>query len=355
MQIYLVLEDGTSFAGRSFGNLATTEGEVVFNTSMTGYQEILTDPSYCGQIVVLTYPLIGNYGANADDYEAARPAAKALVVREICDVPGNWRQTETIDEFCRRTEIAGICGIDTRALTRHLRQRGTMRGLITPDLAAGEQWRLALQQTQHAVLPAGLVEQVTTREIYHIPGNGPLVAVLDFGSKQNIIRTTHAKGCRLVVMPALTGAKDIMALKPHGLILSNGPGDPKNVPAAIHNISELIGQVPIFGICLGHQLAALALGADTFKLPFGHRGGNHPVQDVKTGRVYITSQNHGYAVDERSLEGLEMEITHRNLNDNTVEGIRHKRLPLFTVQYHPEASPGPHDSEYLFQDFFAML
>ncbi|HWJ03119.1 MAG TPA: glutamine-hydrolyzing carbamoyl-phosphate synthase small subunit, partial [Verrucomicrobiae bacterium] len=339
MELYLVLEDGTYFPGRSFGATGEPRGEVVFNTSMTGYQEILTDPSYCGQIVVLTYPLIGNYGANSEDFEAPKPAAQALVVREICAVPGSWRQDESMDGFCQRSGVSGICGVDTRALTRHLRDKGTMRGIITKDLDQGVSWSEGARR--EPILPAGLVEKVTTKEPYHIPGKGPLIAVLDYGIKQNILRTAHDQGCRMAVLPATSSAEDILALKPQGLLLSNGPGDPKNVPYAIETIRSLLGKLPIFGICLGHQLLALALGADTFKLTFGHRGGNHPVQDLKTGRVYITSQNHGYAVKEETLNGLPVEITHRNLNDGTVEGIRHTELPAFSVQYHPEAAPGP--------------
>lgn len=353
MQLYLILEDGTVFKGNSFGSFAESEGEVVFNTGMTGYQEILTDPSYCGQMVVLTYPLIGNYGTNGEDLEAPNPAARALIVREVCEVPGNWRQTETIDEFCRRTGIVGLSGVDTRALTRHLRQRGTMRGIITANLDIADKWCAEIKT--RPVMPAGLVEEVTAKQTYHIPGEGPLVAVLDFGIKQNILRTAQHMDCRMVVMPANSTPEEILALRPQGLLLSNGPGDPKNVPCAIETIRSLLGELPIFGICLGHQLLALALGADTYKLPFGHRGGNHPVQDLATKRVYITSQNHGYAVADESLAGLPVEVTHRNLNDGTIEGLRHKTLPVFSVQYHPEAAPGPHDSEYLFREFFQIL
>jgi carbamoyl-phosphate synthase small subunit len=355
MEMYLVLEDGAIFSGQAFGAQGERQGEVVFNTSMTGYQEILTDPSYCGQIVVLTYPLIGNYGANSEDFEAPRPLAQGLVVREICDIPGSWRQDETTVEFCKRLNVAGISRVDTRALTRHLRDKGTMRGILTADLTAGKAWSAEVQQTTEPILPAGLVEQVTTKQTYHIPGNGPLVAVLDFGSKQNILRMAHQHGCRIAVLPAWSKAEEILSLKPQGLILSNGPGDPKNVPYAIETIKELLGKLPIFGICLGHQLLALALGADTYKLSFGHRGGNHPVQDLKTQRVYITSQNHGFAVDDLSLQGLPIEVTHRNLNDGTVEGISHTKFPAFSVQYHPEAAPGPHDSEYLFEKFFDLI
>ncbi len=355
MEMYLVLEDGAVFPGRGFGAPGERAGEVVFNTGMTGYQEILSDPSYCGQIVVLTYPLVGNYGANAEDFEAPRPAAQALVVRELCDLPGSWRQDETVAEFCRRLNIAGISHVDTRALTRRLRHKGTMRGILTADPEAGTAWCAAIQAGTEPVLPAGLVEQVTTKQTYHIPGKGPLVAVLDFGVKQNILRTAHQQGCRMAVLPAWSRAEEIIALKPQGLILSNGPGDPKNVPYAVDTVRALLDELPIFGICLGHQLLALALGANTYKLGFGHRGGNHPVQDLQSGRVYITSQNHGFAVDECSIDGLPLEVTHQNLNDKTVEGIRHKQLPVFSVQYHPEAAPGPHDSEYLFQQFFDLF
>lgn len=354
MEIYLFLEDGKVFAGSAFGTPISREGEVVFNTSMTGYQEILTDPSYCGQIVVMTYPLIGNYGANTEDFEAPRPVAQGLVVRELCNYPGNWRQDENMEEFCTRNGITGIAGVDTRALTRHLRKRGTMQGILTTDYAAGQQW-LTRVQSGELVRQTDLVEQVSTKQTYHIPGKGPLVAVLDFGIKQNILRTAHEQGCRLAVLPAWSKPDEILALKPQGLLLSNGPGDPKDVPYAVETIKALLGRLPIFGICLGHQLLSLALGADTYKLRFGHRGANHPVQDLATGQVNITSQNHGYAVAEESLANLPIKITHKNLNDGTIEGIRHKTLPAFSVQYHPEAAPGPHDSEYLFAEFFKLF
>lgn len=354
MQGYLLLEDGTYYVGEVFGATGETVGEVVFNTSMTGYQEILTDPSYCGQIVTMTYPLIGNYGINPQDFESSQPYARGFVVKEWCSHPSNWRSEISIDDFLAKNGIMGIAGIDTRALTRKIRSQGAMKGLITTSMDAVEEI-LARLTSSPGVFGPQLVKTVTPRETYSIDGQGPRVVVLDFGAKANIIRSLKHYGCQLTVVPATTPAEEIMNLNPQGIMLSNGPGDPTDVPYAVAAVQQLMGKVPIFGICLGHQIIGLALGAQTYKLKFGHRGGNHPVKDLITGRVYITSQNHGFAIDGESLNKSEVEITHINLNDNTVEGLRHKQLPLFSVQYHPEAAPGPEDSAYLFQQFMDLI
>ncbi|WP_366921485.1 glutamine-hydrolyzing carbamoyl-phosphate synthase small subunit [Metallumcola ferriviriculae] len=354
MDAYLVLEDGAVFKGRGFGAAGKRHGEVVFNTSMTGYQEILTDPSYCGQIVTMTYPLIGNYGLNEEDFESVRPYVTGYVVRERCQVPSNWRSLENLDEFLKKHQIGGIEGIDTRALTRRLRTNGTMRGV----LAVGD-WDVAellKSAGQHAQLSGEkLVPHVTTDKPYIIKGDKFNVVLVDFGVKHNIIRWLSRIGCSVQVVPATTSTAEILALAPDGVMLSNGPGDPKDVPYGVETVKGLLGHVPIFGICLGHQLLGMALGATTFKLPFGHRGANHPVKEFASGRVYITSQNHGYAIDPDSVKAERAEVTHINLNDNTVEGLKAVGLSAFSVQYHPESSPGPTDSEYLFYQFFDMI
>lgn len=350
----LVLEDGTVFKGDAFGATGQSMGEVVFSTSMTGYQEILTDPSYAGQIVNMTYPLIGNYGLNAEDGQSRRPWVRGLVVREACKEPSNWRSVESLSDYLARFEIIGLAGIDTRALTRRIRMQGTMRGVISTlprDLA--DPGSLAAKARALSLTGPELVRQVSVSQPYHIKGEGPRVVVVDLGVKNNILQRLMGYGLDIVVVPAATGAEAIKAYKPKGVLLSNGPGDPKNVPDTIAAVGELIGSIPIFGICLGHQVLGLALGGDTYKLKFGHRGSNHPVKDLKSGRVYITSQNHGYALKGDSLPG-ELEITLLNLNDNTVEGIRHHSLPIYGVQYHPEAGPGPEDSYYIFDEFVQM-
>ncbi|MBM7855140.1 carbamoyl-phosphate synthase small subunit [Desulfohalotomaculum tongense] len=353
MQALLVLEDGSVFKGKAFGATGQRFGEVVFNTGMTGYQEILTDPSYCGQIVVMTYPLIGNYGINKEDFEAKKSYVRGFVVRENCDKPSNWRVSSRIDEFLAREGVIGISGIDTRQLTKILRNHGTMRGIISTE---EQDPAVLVAEAKAAPHLTGqrLVPTVATREIYTVPGEGPRVALVDFGAKQNIIRCLNNRGCEVVVLPPDTAAEDILSLNPAGLMLSNGPGDPVDVPYAVETVKKLIDKLPIFGICLGHQVLGLALGGKTYKLKFGHRGANHPVKDLATGRVYITSQNHGFAVDAGSLPG-DVEVSHINLNDNTVEGLRHKHLPVYSVQYHPEAAPGPEDSEYLFDVFMELL
>jgi carbamoyl-phosphate synthase small subunit len=350
----LILEDGTIFVGESFGAEGTAGGEVVFNTGMTGYQEILTDPSYNGQIITMTYPLIGNYGLNRFDYEAVRPFACGLVVREYCLNPSNWRSAVSIDGFLKQYRIPGICGIDTRALTKRLRTEGTMKGILTTaDIAAQE--LLAQVKKLPDLSSQNFVKVASTDYTYTIGAGSKQVVLIDYGFKGNIVKCLVERGCRVTVVPCDTSSNAIMALNPAGIMLSNGPGDPKDVGYAVAIVRELIGKLPIFGICLGHQLIGLALGGDTYKLKFGHRGGNHPVKDFISGKVTITSQNHGFAIDPQSLDLDTVIISHRNVNDATVEGLRHKYLPLFSVQYHPEAAPGPQDSEYLFDEFVNYL
>ncbi|MBB5178966.1 carbamoyl-phosphate synthase small subunit [Planomicrobium koreense] len=354
MKRYLILEDGTVFEGEAFGGKEASVGEVVFNTSMTGYQEILSDPSYCGQIVTMTYPLIGNYGINSDDFESIEPAVKGMVVREVADFPSNFRCNSTLNELFERKGIPGIAGIDTRKLTRLIRSKGSIKGVLT---AADEEVNVSdvVEKLQQTVLPHDQVAQVSTARPYPSPGRGKRVVLIDYGMKHGILRELNNRDCDVIVVPYNTPSKEIMAWGPDGVMLSNGPGDPKDVPECVEVVGELIGQVPIFGICLGHQLFARACGADTFKLKFGHRGGNHPVKDLTTGKVEITSQNHGYAVDEDTLQGTRLKVTHSALNDGTNEGLAHLDYPAFTVQYHPESSPGPEDSNYLFDRFIELM
>jgi carbamoyl-phosphate synthase small subunit len=371
MEAKLVLENGTIFTGKSFGTSGETTGEVVFNTSLTGYQEILTDPSYAGQIVTMTYPLIGNYGVNLEDLESVRPQVAGFVVKEYSEFPSNFRATQSLGDWLKQHNIIGIQGIDTRMLTKIIRSVGAMRGIIsTEDYDEASLLKKVKKSPQMAGLD--LASRVTTRESYtwDAVDNTPFalpsmpqkerakklnVVVYDYGVKHNILRRLTSYGCRLTVLPAQTSAEDVLHMKPDGIFLSNGPGDPAAVTYAIENLKKLIGKKPIFGICLGHQLLALALGGKTFKLKFGHRGANHPVKNLKTGAIEITSQNHGFAVDPDSLDTTSIEITHENWNDHTNEGLRHRSLPLFSVQYHPEASPGPHDSDYLFAQFVEMM
>jgi carbamoyl-phosphate synthase small subunit len=353
----LVLEDGRAFRGASFGAEGETFGEMVFNTSMTGYQEILTDPSYAGQIVCMTYPLIGNYGVNEDDVESRRPWAEGLVVREASRVASNWRSTETLDSYLKRNNIVGLEQIDTRALVRHIRDRGAMRAAIsTLDLDEKSLLEKVLASPQMA--NRELASAVTVDAAFEYPSlddHKYHVVCYDFGVKTNSLREFSRFGCRLTVVPAETPAEEVMALKPDGIFLSNGPGDPASMRQVIEEIKKLAAsETPIFGICLGHQLIGQAFGGGTYKLKFGHRGGNQPIKDLTTGRVEITSHNHGFAVDAGSLPA-EVEVTHVNLNDNTVAGLRHKTLPVFSVQYHPESAPGPHDSEYLFKRFIDLM
>lgn len=348
MKAKLILQDGTIFEGKAFGYLKDSVGEVVFNTSMTGYGEVLTDPSYYGQIVTMTYPLIGNYGINLEDVESTGVHVKGFIVREKSDDPNNFRCEMDLDTYLKQNKVIGLEGIDTRALTKILRNNGTMRGIITLEKASLEEVKSKLDKFSNTES----VRTVTRREIEHIKGTGKKVAVMDFGVKQNILRSFAVRGCDITVFPAQTKPQEVLDINPDLIFLSNGPGDPEDLSDVIENIKELVGKKPIVGICLGHQLLALALGGQTDKLKFGHRGGNHPVKDLEEGRVFITSQNHGYYVSQVPEN---MEVTHINLNDNTVEGMRHKELSIYSVQYHPEACPGPKDNDYIFDKFLELV
>jgi len=365
----LVLADGTSYRGWSFGAVGTTVGEVVFNTGMTGYQEVLTDPSYCGQIVTFTYPELGNTGVNPLDEESARPQARGVIARNVCFAPSNWRSTQSLPDYLKQHRIPGIYGIDTRALTRKLRSLGAMNGAISTEILDPVE---LLQQVQAAPSMTGLdlTREVTTSKVYEwsepteaiwefrpsaaVTADPLVVVAIDFGIKRNILRRLASYGCRVIVVPADTPASEILKYNPDGIFLSNGPGDPAAVTAGIATTRELLtSRKPMFGICLGHQLLGLSMGGETFKLKFGHRGLNQPAGLRQ--RVEITSQNHGFSLTPDSLPQAEVEITHLNLNDSTVAGLRHKSLPLFSVQYHPEASPGPHDADYLFEQFVEAM
>lgn len=352
MQARLLLEDGTLFTGTGFGADGESVGEVVFNTGITGYQEVLSDPSYCGQIVTMTYPLIGNYGITRDDFESIRPYVNGFVVRRHEEVPSNWRAEYSVDRLLKEYGIVGISGIDTRMLTRKLRHFGTMKGLLTTGSQSIEELKEMLGVSE---LMRDQVARTSTKQLFSSPGAKERIVLVDFGAKSGIVRELTKRGCEVVVVPHDTTAEEIRRLRPDGIQLSNGPGDPKDVPHAVKMLQELLGEYPIFGICLGHQLFALACGADTGKLKFGHRGGNHPVKELATNRCYITSQNHGYTVLEDSVQGTELKVTHINNNDKTIEGLAHGKYPAFSVQYHPEAAPGPHDSSYLFDQFIDMI
>lgn len=364
-----MLEDGTYFEGGAFGAEGESFGEAVFNTGMSGYQEILTDPSYKSQIITMTYPLIGNYGTNKDDIESTKPHCAGFIVRENSRIPNNWRSEADLNDYLKKTGVIGLSEIDTRALTRHIRTKGAMRAVI----ATGKHDPKTLLNKvlkSPSMVGRDLVKEVSCHKSYQwdeptrdfIPEKKAKkqketykIVVYDFGVKQNILRILYSMGCTPVVVPADTTAGEVLKMKPNGVLLSNGPGDPSAVDYAIENIQKLTGKLPIFGICLGHQILGLAFGAKTFKLKFGHRGSNHPVKNLKTGAVEITSQNHGFAVDPDSFKNKSIELTHINLNDGTCEGFAHKHLPVFSVQYHPEASPGPHDSCYLFDNFIRLM
>jgi carbamoyl-phosphate synthase small subunit len=372
MKAKLALENGFVFEGRSFGAEGEITGEVVFNTSLTGYQEVFTDPSYNGQIVTMTYPLIGNYGVNEDDVESSKPQVSGVVVREYSPFYSNFRATGSLGSWLEEAGVVAIEGVDTRMLTRMLRNEGAMRGILsTKDM--DDTSLLGKVGASPEMTGRNLATVVSTRQPYEwdevdrtpfalpplddgvMSGTPFRVVAMDYGVKRNILRRLTSYGCRVTVVPTDYPAEKVLALKPDGIFLSNGPGDPAPVTVAIANIRKLLGKKPIFGICLGHQLLGLALGGKTFKLKFGHRGANHPVKNLLTGGIEITSQNHGFAVDPDSLDPRSIEITHVNLNDQTNEGFRHREIPLFSVQYHPEASPGPHDSDYLFRDFIRMM
>jgi len=384
MKAILALADGTYYIGRGFGAEGEAVGEVVFNTSMTGYQEILTDPSYEGQLVAMTYPEIGNVGVNPEDVESQKPFVKGFIVKEYCAKPSNWRATRTLGDYMRERGIVGIEGIDTRALVRRLRDQGSQEAVISTRSDSPEEL-IAKAKASPGLVGRDLVKEVSCAEAYdwgegrwelgagyrkrkeseqpqknRKPKNpsldrpGFFVVAYDFGIKRNILRGLAESGCRVKVVPAATPAEEVLALNPDGIFLSNGPGDPDAVPYAKDNVQKLLGKKPIFGICLGHQILGLALGGKTYKLKFGHHGGNQPVMDLTTKKVEITAQNHGFAVDADSLKGAAV-VTHVNLNDNTVEGLAHKQMPIFSVQYHPESSPGPHDASYLFKRFVDMM
>ncbi|WP_041695096.1 glutamine-hydrolyzing carbamoyl-phosphate synthase small subunit [Alicyclobacillus acidocaldarius] len=347
----LVLKNGLVFEGVHFGATGTRFGEVVFNTGMTGYQEILTDPSYYGQIVTMTYPLIGNYGVNVDDVESRHPHVRGFAVRTFCEWPSHHKLVDKLESYLVQHDIVGIAGIDTRELTKAIRTVGAMPGVVTTEDVPVES---LLARMDEALVPDA-VKRVTTQTVYRAPGPGHRVVLIDYGMKAGILRSLLERGCDVIVVPATSTAEDVLRWKPHGVMLSNGPGNPEDAPYAVEALRGLIGKVPIFGICLGHQLIALACGAKTRKLKFGHRGANHPVKDLRTGRVDITSQNHGYVVDADSLRGTPLELTHVNLNDGTVEGLVHRHEPVFCVQYHPESRPGPSDARYLFDEFIDLM
>jgi carbamoyl-phosphate synthase small subunit len=367
-RILVALEDGTIFEGTSFGAPGEKTGEVVFNTSMTGYQEILTDPSYKGQIVTMTYPLIGNYGVNEEDVESIKPHVEGFIIREYSSIPSSWRAQGNLSQFLKNHGIIGIEGVDTRALTKYIRTAGAMKAIIsTEDM--NKDRLIEKAKASPGLVGQDLVKEVSCSAPYPWKSKFPAsyqppftprdhryrITAIDFGIKHNILRLFESFGCDITVVPANTKADEILSSHPEGVVLSNGPGDPEGVPYAIETTRELIGKKPIFGICLGHQILGLALGGRTYKLKFGHHGGNHPVKDLTKGKVSITAQNHGFCVDIGSLRDEHIDSTHINLNDETLEGMRHRELPIISIQFHPEASPGPHDARYLFEDFIEMM
>ena len=350
----LILEDGSVYTGELLDRDTKAVGEVVFTTTMTGYQESLTDPSFCGQILTMTYPLIGNYGTAAKFMQSRKTFVRGFVIGELCDAPNNWQSEESLTVFLQKNKIPCLYNVDTRALTRHIRSVGAMKGVIVPsDLAERE---IATLQAEE--LPRNVVEIVTTPEVYTLDtetADAPHIVAMDFGVKRSILHNINRIGAKVTVVPAHTSAEEVLALNPDGVFLSNGPGDPTDVPEIVEEVRKLAGKKPIFGICLGHQLLALAFGAKTYKMKFGHRGGNQPVKNLKMGKVHISAQNHGYAVDPASLAGTPLVVTHTNVNDDTIEGLRHTELPIFSVQYHPEAAPGPDDNMYLFDEFWDLM
>ncbi|MFH0918209.1 MAG: glutamine-hydrolyzing carbamoyl-phosphate synthase small subunit [Candidatus Omnitrophota bacterium] len=357
MQAILVLEDGAVFKGRSFGSSGEALGEVVFNTSMAGYQEIITDPSYKGQIVTMTYPLIGNYGINQEDVESRRPFLEGLVVKEASKIASNWRKEQGLGEYLKANNILAIEGVDTRKLTLQIREKGSMKAVLS-TLDFDESSLANKAKSSRGLVGVDLVKEVSIPKKYvytQLKDAKFKVVVLDCGVKYNILRELLRYKCNITVMPAWATASEVLAAHPDGVLLSNGPGDPAAVDYVVKTVAALIGRVPIFGICLGHQMLGLALGGSTYKLKFGHHGANHPVKDLKTGKVYITSQNHGFCVDIDSLPKKDIQLTHINLNDDTLEGLRHKKLPIFSVQFHPEAAPGPQDAQYLFAEFANLM
>ncbi|MCO6334022.1 carbamoyl phosphate synthase small subunit [Staphylococcus epidermidis] len=349
---YLVLEDGSYYEGYRLGSDDLSIGEIVFNTAMTGYQETISDPSYTGQIITFTYPLIGNYGINRDDFESLTPKLNGVVVKEASTHPSNFRHQKTLHETLAQYHIPGISGVDTRSITRKIRNYGVLRAGFTDNK---DNIQELVEHLKTAELPRDEVQTVSTKTPYVSTGSDLSVVLLDFGKKQNIVRELNLRGCNVTVVPYDTSAEEILSMSPDGVMLSNGPGDPDEVDVALDMIRGILGKIPFFGICLGHQLFALSQGATSFKMKFGHRGANHPVKDLRTGKIDITSQNHGYSIDRDSLKNTDLEVTHIALNDGTVEGLRHKKLPAFSVQYHPEARPGPSDSNYLFDEFIAMM
>ncbi|WP_234121710.1 glutamine-hydrolyzing carbamoyl-phosphate synthase small subunit [Clostridium hydrogenum] len=348
MKGIVYLEDGTVFEGNGFGKLGTEVGEIVFNTSMTGYQEILTDPSYAGQIVNMTYPLIGNYGVNSVENQSNRVYAKGFVVKNVSENPSNYMNEMTLDEMLKKMNIVGIYGVDTRSITKKIRNAGVMKCVISNEIFEISKLKEIIDSTE---IVDRYVSEVSTKEILHIAGTGYKVAVMDFGIKNDIIENLKARNFDITIFPYDTDYKKVLSINPDGLFLSNGPGDPKSIPNAVKNVAKLLKCLPTFGICLGHQIIALAIGGNTYKMKYGHRGGNHGIYDIERDKAYITAQNHGYAVDEASILDKNMVITHRNLNDGTVEGMKSTELPIFSVQFHPEGAPGPTDTTILFEQF----